>query len=85
VTSGEPRDMPPVLLHAGEREMMAADARALDAWLTKHGVDVRTTIWPGQVHVFQLMYDVVPEARQAICEAGAFVRARVADRLREAA
>jgi acetyl esterase/lipase len=85
VTSGEPRDMPPVLLHAGEREMMAADARALDAWLTKHGVDVRTTIWPGQVHVFQLMYDVVPEARRAIREAGAFIRARAADQLREAA
>ncbi len=75
VIGGEPRDMPPVLLHAGEREMMAADARALDAWLRQHGVDVRTTIWPGQVHVFQLFYDVVPEARRAIAEAGDFVRA----------
>jgi acetyl esterase/lipase len=85
VITGEPQDMPPILLHAGEREMMAADTRALDEWLRKHGVEVRTTIWPGQIHVFQLMYDVVPEARQAIREAGAFVRARAGDPLREAA
>jgi acetyl esterase/lipase len=77
VISGEPRNMPPVLLHAGQREMMAADARALHAWLRKHDVDVRTTIWPGQMHVFQLMYDVVPEAREAIKEAGAFIRERL--------
>jgi acetyl esterase/lipase len=84
VISGEPQEMPPVLLHAGAREMMAADARALDAWLRKHGLDVRTTIWPGQVHVFQLLYDVVPEGRQALREAGAFIRACVSDPLREA-
>jgi acetyl esterase/lipase len=85
VLSGEPRSMPPVLVHAGEREMMAADARALDSWLREHGIDVRTTIWPGQVHVFQLMYDVLPEAREAIREAGAFIRAQSSAPLREAA
>jgi monoterpene epsilon-lactone hydrolase len=85
VISGEPENMPPVLLHAGSREMLAADARVLDEWLTRHGVDVRTTIWPGQVHVFQLFYQVVPEARQALAEAGAFIRARVSAPLRRAA
>ena len=78
VLSGAPERMPPVLLHAGSREMLAADARALDAWLRAADVDVRTTIWPGQVHVFQLFYPLLPEARQAIREAGAFIRTRVA-------
>ncbi len=77
VTSAEPQDMPPVLLHAGSREMLAADARALDAWLRAADVDVRTTIWPGQVHVFQLL-GFLPEARRAVAEAGAFVRDRLA-------
>jgi acetyl esterase/lipase len=77
VLSGDPADMPPVLLHAGGREMMSADARALDDWLTKAGLDVRTTIWPGQVHVFQIIPQL-PEARQALAEAGAFARTRVA-------
>ncbi|MEA2125347.1 MAG: epsilon-lactone hydrolase [Solirubrobacteraceae bacterium] len=85
VLSGEPEDMPPVLLHAGSREMLAADARALDDWLRRAGVDVRTTIWPGQVHVFQMFYDVVPEARKALVEAGAFIRPRVSAPLRRAA
>jgi epsilon-lactone hydrolase len=76
VMSAEPQEMPPVLLHAGSREMLAADARALDAWLRAADVDVRTTIWPGQVHVFQL-FGFLPEARQAVSEAGAFVRARL--------
>ena len=77
VTSAEPGEMPPVLLHAGSREMLAADARALDAWLRAAGVEVRTTIWPGQVHVFQL-FGFLPEARAAVAEAGAFVRERLA-------
>ena len=77
VTSGEPRDMPPVLVHAGGREMMAADARALHAWLREHDVDVRTKIWPGQIHVFQMAYDILPEGRAALREAGAFIRERL--------
>jgi monoterpene epsilon-lactone hydrolase len=85
VLSGEASAMPPVLVHAGSREMMAADARALDEWLTKAGVDVRTTIWPGQVHVFQILYQVVPEARWALAEAGAFAKTRVSAPVRRAA
>ncbi len=75
VLSGEPDRMPPVLLHAGAREMLAADARALHAWLRAAEVDVTTTIWPGQVHVFQL-FGFLPEARAAVAEAGAFIQAR---------
>ncbi len=77
VISAEPEQMPPVLLHAGSREMLAADARALHAWLRAADVDVRTTIWPGQVHVFQL-FAFLPEARAAVAEAGDFVRAQLA-------
>lgn len=76
VLSGDPDRMPPVLLHAGGREMMAADARALHAWLRAADVEVHTTIWPGQVHVFQL-FGFLPEARAAVAEAGAFIRARL--------
>ena len=47
---------------------------------------VEVRVWPGQMHVFQLLYDLVPEARQAIAEASAFIRTRVsAPPLREAA
>lgn len=78
VLRGDASQMPPVLLHAGSREMLAADAEALGAWLDAAGVPCETKIWPGQVHVFQMLYELVPEARAALLEAGAFARAATA-------
>lgn len=77
VLDGDPDLMPPVLLHAGSREMLSADARALGDWLRKAGVDVQERIWPGQVHVFQMLYEIVPEARAALREAAEFIQARL--------
>lgn len=77
VLDGDASRMPPVLIHAGSREMLRADAEALDAWLDAAGVDSRLTVWEGQVHVFQMFYAFLPEARAALQEAGAFVRAAV--------
>lgn len=31
-------------------------------------------MWDGQIHVFQMLYGLVPEAREALREAGAFIR-----------
>ena len=78
VLGGDASLMPPVLLHAGSREMLAADARALGSWLRDAGVDCRERIWEGQVHVFQLFYGLIPEAREALDEAADFIRARIA-------
>ncbi len=77
VLDGDPSLMPPVLLHAGDREMLAADARALGDWLRGAGIACEERIWPGQVHVFQMSYDIVPEARESLARAGAFVRERL--------
>lgn len=77
VLDGDPSLMPPVLLHAGDREMLAADARALGGWLEGAGVPCDLKIWPGQVHVFQMLYELVPEARASLDAAGAFIRAQI--------
>ncbi len=77
VTSGDPSLMPPVLVHAGDREMLAADARALVTWLEAAGVETRSRIWPGQIHVFQMLYDLVPEARESLDQAAEFIRERI--------
>jgi epsilon-lactone hydrolase len=79
VLSGDAALMPPVLVHAGSREMLAADARALADWLQKAGVPCTLRVWDGQVHVFQMLYDLVPEARESLDEAAAFIRSRVAE------
>lgn len=63
----------PVLVHAGGAEMLADDAVHLADLVRAAGGDVSLRVWPGQVHVFQALSAVVPEASTALAEAAAFV------------
>jgi acetyl esterase/lipase len=66
--------LPPTLIHAGTAEVLELDARKLAARLAAAGVPVTVKLWQGQVHDFQLIgLELLPEARQAIDEIGAFV------------
>jgi epsilon-lactone hydrolase len=75
--SGDASLVPPVFVHAGGREMLAADARALVKWLEAAGVECESRIWPGQMHVFQMLYELVPEARESLDQAAAFIGRRI--------
>lgn len=66
--------LPPMLLQAGGAEMLSGDAKALAALVEAAGGRCTLQMWPGQVHVFQTLYRLVPEARAALDQAGAFVR-----------
>jgi acetyl esterase/lipase len=70
--------LPPLLVHAGGSEALAADAEAICEFVGRAGGDCRMRIWPGQAHVFQILYRFVPEAREALDEAAGFVRERLA-------
>jgi acetyl esterase/lipase len=71
--------VPPALIHVGTTEVLALDATKLARHLARDGVPVTLKCWVGQVHVFQVLgLDVVPEAREALREIGAFVRDRTA-------
>ena len=72
-TSG--KNLPPVLIHAGGAEMLAADARQLAADVRATGGRCELTVWPGQMHVFQALLLLVPEARPALREIAAFILA----------
>ncbi|MEA2167614.1 MAG: epsilon-lactone hydrolase [Solirubrobacteraceae bacterium] len=80
VISGDSALMPPVLLHAGSREMLRADADALAEWLAHENIHCDYTVWEGQIHVFQMFYAWLPEARAALREAGDFARSCVSAR-----
>lgn len=69
---------PATLVQAGGREMMAADAEALAAALVAAGGRCELEIWPGQMHVFQALSRLVPEAPAAIARAAEFVVAELA-------
>ena len=64
---------PATLVQAGGLEMMAADAEELARALGEAGGRCELEIWPGQMHVFQALSRIVPEADIAIARAAEHV------------
>jgi len=73
------RGLPPILIQAGDREVLLSDATRLADLARRAGVDVRLDVWPGMWHAFQSSAGLVPEARRAIAELGSFVREHLLD------
>ncbi|MFB1295391.1 alpha/beta hydrolase [Mycobacterium sp. pW049] len=67
------RRLPPTLIQAGGAEMLAADAIALAQDLRRAGTRCELQIWPDQVHVFQALPRLTPEAVPAMHTIAAFV------------
>ncbi|TQR83491.1 alpha/beta hydrolase [Mycobacterium hodleri] len=67
------RRMPPTLVQAGGGEMLVADSRRLAADITTAGGDCELQVWPDQVHVFQALPKLTPEAAPAMREVAAFI------------
>jgi epsilon-lactone hydrolase len=67
------RRMPPTLVQAGGGEMLVADARKLAADITAAGGDCELQVWPDQVHVFQALPRLAPEAAPAMQRVAAFI------------
>jgi monoterpene epsilon-lactone hydrolase len=66
--------LPPFLIQAGGADALRSDAEHLADVLTEIGVSCELQIWSGQMHVFQVLHMLLPEARAAMREAGRFVR-----------
>lgn len=67
------RRMPPTLIQAGGAEMLQADARTLDAAIRAAGGTSELQVWADQVHVFQALPRLTPEAAPAMREVAHFV------------
>lgn len=76
---------PPTLVQAGAREMLAADAIELARGLESAGASCRLEVWPDQMHVFQALSRVVPEAEQALDVAAEFIDEQLEVQRRRAA
>ncbi len=71
---GDLRGLPPVIIHVGTHELLLDDARRFTAAARAAAVDVTLVEWDELWHVFQI-FVAMPEARRALDELGAFVRA----------
>jgi acetyl esterase/lipase len=70
--------LPPLLVHAGDAEVLIDQIRAFVARARSAGVDVECSVYPDMVHVWHMLRDVTPEGQRAIDEIGAFVQKRAA-------
>lgn len=66
--------LPPLLVQAGDAEVLIDQVRELVRRAEASGADVRASFYPDMVHVWHMLRRVAPEAQRAIDEAGSFVR-----------
>ncbi len=71
---GDLSGLPPLLIHAGEDEILLSDAQRLVIRAAAAGVDARLVIWPAMWHDWHIFTPFLPEAQQAVKAIGAFVR-----------
>jgi epsilon-lactone hydrolase len=67
------RALPPTLIQAGGAEMLAADAHLLATDIRRAGGNCELQVWPDQVHVFQALPRLAPEAAQAMSHVASFI------------
>ncbi len=73
---GEWSGLPPLLIHAGEEELLREDAERLAAAAQAAGVEVELAIYPGMWHVWQLWLEL-PEAQESLSSIARFFRQRM--------
>ena len=73
LATADAKDLPPMLIQAGGAEMLSADARQLAADVVATGGRCELEIWPDQMHVFQALPALIPEAKPALRRAAAFI------------
>ncbi len=74
---GDFASLPPILIHVGTDEILLDDSHRVTEKARQAGTAVELKIWPRMIHVFQAMAFMLPQARQAIREIGAFVERHI--------
>jgi len=74
---GDWRGLPPLLVHAGEDEVVRDDAVRIERGANEAGVNVRLEIYPRMWHVWQL-HLTLPEAVQSLSDIAQFLTSHLA-------
>ena len=72
---GDLSKLPPTLLQVSDSEMLLDDARRYVNKARTAGSPARLQVWPGLLHVWQILNPEVPEAVEAFERIGDFIRA----------
>jgi len=63
-----------MLIQAGIGDVMVEDAQRLAEWARSQGVETRLELYPVTTHDFQVFWSFLPEAADALQQAGGFAR-----------
>ena len=72
--SADLADLPPMLIQAATGDPLLDEARELTDHAQDCGVDARFELFPVDTHDFHIFWSFLPEAAQALQQAGRFVR-----------
>lgn len=76
---GELNGLPPLLIQVSEAEILRDDAIRF-AWKAhESGVEVELQKWKGLIHVWQMFWQYIPEARDAIKEMAKYMKKQISD------
>jgi acetyl esterase/lipase len=75
---GDVAGLPPTLFHCSRDELLRDDSIRMAEKMKAAGVDTTIEVWPGVFHVWQVTADVLPEAKKAVANIVAFLRAKLA-------
>ena len=64
--------LPPMLIQAATGDHQLEDAASSPTARATHGVDARLELYPVDTHVFQVFWSFLPEATDALHQAGRF-------------
>jgi epsilon-lactone hydrolase len=70
--------LPPMLIQAGTGDPFADDAHQLTDHAKAHGIDVELQLYPAETHDFHMFWSFLPEAADALQQAGKFIRGTAA-------
>ncbi|MCW2899747.1 MAG: Alpha/beta hydrolase fold-3 domain protein [Streptosporangiaceae bacterium] len=68
---------PPFFVQVGGGEVLRGEAEQLAEVLRLAGATCELQVWAGQMHVFQMLNQVLPEARAAMLETARFIRTTI--------
>jgi len=72
-------NLPPMLVQVGTAEILLDDSIRLAKRAKAAGVELELDVWEGQMHVWQMLWNELPEAEKAIEKIGVFARQRLGE------
>ncbi len=67
--------LPPILVQVGENEVLRGDANTLAERAKRSSTSTEVQVWPEMFHVWHGYTSMLPQAKQALAQAGAFLAA----------